>query len=347
LSSIVIHYCNIEATTKFQYTGITAHLITGIYVRFHTLKETLNTPHNTMSAPRLEIDLDKLEHNARTLLELLASRGLSITAVTKSHLGSTDIAAAWLRAGLTSLGDSRIENIESLRRTHPNVSMTLIRSPMLSQVDRVVASADISLNTELEIIRALSSAAVLTGRSHGIILMVELGDLREGILPADMESIVRHTLALPGISIRGIGANLACRSGVSPDNTNMATLSALADSLEATFDIHLDIVSGGNSANLEWALGSGRIQTQPPGGGGRINHLRLGESLLLGCETLHSQPLAGLHSDAITLIAEVIESKIKPSKPWGTIAQNGKNEKYTKYLFRVILYYFIYYIMYT
>jgi len=95
-------------------------------------------------------------------------------------------------------------------------------------------------------------------------------------------------------------------------------MSALADSLESTFSIHLDIVSGGNSANLDWAFGS----AQP----GRINNLRLGESLLLGCKTLHRCPIGGLHTDAITLIAEVIESKIKPSQPWGTIAQNAFGE---------------------
>lgn len=271
-----------------------------------------------MSAPRLEIDLEKIEHNARTLIERLVARGISVTGVTKSTLGSADIASALLRAGMTSLGDSRIDNIEKLRCADLDASMTLIRSPMLSQVDRVVAHADVSFNTELDIISRLSNASVETHRLHGIVLMVELGDLREGILPADMEAVVRKVLCMPGVIIKGIGANLACRNGVSPDNRNMSELSALADSLEATFSIHLDIISGGNSANLDWALGD----TQP----GRINNLRLGESLLLGCETLHRRPIDGLHTDAITLIAEVIESKIKPSQPWGTIAQNAFGE---------------------
>jgi len=148
--------------------------------------------------------------------------------------------------------------------------------------------------------------------------MVELGDLREGVMPKDMEALVRATLEFPGIVIKGIGTNLACRNGVSPDNRNMSQLSALADSLESTFGIHFDIVSGGNSANLDWAFGSAPS--------GRINNLRLGESLLLGCETLHRRPIDGLHTDAITLVAEVIESKIKPSKPWGTLAQNAFGE---------------------
>jgi len=271
-----------------------------------------------MTAPRLEIDLEKIHHNAVTLVKRLQARGISVTGVTKAVLGDARIAGVLLKAGVRTLGDSRIENIETMRRAGVPSSMTLIRSPMMSQTDRVVALTDISFNTELTVIRKLSSAARKAKRTHGIVLMVELGDLREGIMPADLEATVRETLRLPNVVLKGIGANLACRSGVSPDNRNMSELSALADSLESTFDIHLDIVSGGNSANLDWALGN----TQP----GRINNLRLGESLLLGCETLYRRPIDGLHTDAITLVAEVIESKIKPSQPWGTIVQNAFGE---------------------
>ena len=125
-----------------------------------------------MSAPRLEIDLDKLYHNARTLVQRLAARGISITGVTKAALGSPEIAEVWLRAGVAGLGDSRIENIETLRRAGVATEMTLIRTPMLSQADQVVARADVSFNSELKVIRGLSSAARDSGRTHGIVLMV-------------------------------------------------------------------------------------------------------------------------------------------------------------------------------
>ncbi len=271
-----------------------------------------------MSAPRLEIDLRKIHHNARILVERLGKRGISVTGVTKATLGSAEIAATLLDAGIKRLGDSRIENIEAMRLAQVAAEMTLIRSPMLSQAKRVVISADVSCNTEIEVIKKLSLEAQKTGRSHGVILMVELGDLREGIMPDDLLDCVRETLSLPNIDFKGIGTNLACRSGVSPDNKNMTTLSALASSIEATLGLSVDIVSGGNSANLEWALSGAEV--------GRVNDLRLGEAILLGCETLHRQPIDGLHTDAITLCAEVIEAKIKPSKPSGTIAQTAFGE---------------------
>ncbi len=271
-----------------------------------------------MAAPRLEINLDKIYHNASTLVKRLACRGISVTGVTKATLGSAEIATTMLRAGVKALGDSRVENIEAMRFAQVPASMAMIRSPMLSQAKRVVMHADVSCNTEIEVIRKLSVEAQKADRTHGVILMVELGDLREGIMPDDLIDTVRETLSLPNIVVKGIGTNLACRSGVSPDSKNMAKLSDLADSLEATFGLTLEIVSGGNSANLEWALSGAAI--------GRVNDLRLGEAILLGCETLHRQPIDGLHTDAITLSAEVIEAKVKPSQPSGTIAQTAFGE---------------------
>ena len=272
-----------------------------------------------MSVPRLEIDLGKIHHNAHTLVGRLARRGISVTGVTKAGVGSADIANAMLRAGVTGLGDSRIENIEALRGAQLSASMTLIRSPMISQAMRVVMHADVSFNTELAVIGKLSIAAGAVRRTHGIVLMVELGDLREGIMPCDLERTVREVLRLPNIELRGIGANLACLNGVSPDDKNMAQLSALTESIEATIGQVLGTVSGGNSGSLSWALSGADT--------GRINELRLGEAILLGREPLHREAIEGLHTDAFILVGEVIEAKTKPSQPWGTVAQSAFGAK--------------------
>ena len=234
-----------------------------------------------MSAPRLEIDLGKIHHNTHTLARALTTRGVSVTAVTKACLGSPQIAATLLNAGVNRLADSLIENIETMRGAAVCATMTLIRSPMLSQVPRIVRHADISFTTELAVIRALSEAAQAQRLTHGIVLMVELGDIREGIMPADLLTVARQTLRLPNLK--------------------------------------LDVVSGGNSANLDWALGGAPL--------GRVNNLRLGESILLGLQPLRREQIPGLHSDAVTLVGEVIESKTKPSQPWGDCGLTSFGEK--------------------
>jgi predicted amino acid racemase len=270
-------------------------------------------------APRLDIDLGKIHHNARVLVSSLETKGIAVTGVTKASLGSPAIAGALLRAGVTRLGDSRIENIEAMRGAGLTAPMTLIRSPMISQADRVVRHAEVSFNTEPAVITRLAGAALAAGKTHGIVLMVELGDLREGILPGGVADVVRHTLGYPSLALTGVGANLACQSGVVPDARNMSELSAIATSVEATLGRRLDIVSGGNSGNLDWALSGADT--------GRIDDLRLGEAILLGREPLHRRPLDGLHTDAFSLVAEVIETKDKPSQPWGDLAQTAFGER--------------------
>jgi predicted amino acid racemase len=287
-----------------------------------------------MTSPRLEIDLNKIEHNACSLVERLRARGISVTAVTKAVLGAPEVTAALIRAGVVALGDPRMTNVRTMRGAGIKAPIMLIRSPMPSEVEQVVLAADFSVNTELDVVRRLSDAARAARRIHGVLLMVELGDLREGIMPGELVSFVRAVLSLPNIALKGIGTNLACLSGVVPNAGNMAELSALADSIEAVFgdrlrprptavtgmvmETGLEIVSGGNSANLQWALSGADT--------GRINNLRLGEAILLGCEPLHRQPIDGLHTDAFTLVAEVIETKLKPVKPRGQIAETAFGE---------------------
>jgi predicted amino acid racemase len=268
-----------------------------------------------LTAPWLELDLGKIHHNARLLVNRLGKRGISVSGVTKATLGSPELVKALLAAGVEGLADSRIENIQTMRRAAVKAPITLIRTPMISQAELVVENADTSLNSELDVISELSKAASATDLVHGIVLMVELGDLREGIMPADLEKVVGQTLRFPNITLRGIGTNLACRCGVVPDAQNMGRLSELVDEIETVFGPVLDVVSGGNSGNLDWALSTADT--------GRINNLRLGEAILLGREPLHRKPIEGLYIDAITLGAEIIESKIKPSQPWGEIGETA------------------------
>lgn len=273
-----------------------------------------------MSGLHLDIDLDKIGQNARQLVNLAAHHGVSITAVTKAFLGEPRLAQTLLRNGVAELGDSRIENIERMRHAHITAPVVLIRSPMPSEIDRIVRSNTISVNSELDVLTALGAAARLCGRIHDVMIMVELGDLREGVMSNDVLATVRHVLRQPSLRLHGIGTNLACRSGVEPTDANMGELSHLVDTVEATLGIEVECVSGGNSANLAWMSNSKAH--------GRINNLRLGESILLGRDPLHREPIAGLHTDAITLVGEVIESRRKPTRPWGRTGQNAFGETF-------------------
>jgi len=257
-----------------------------------------------MPAPRIEIDLFKIRYNTRSLVQRLNQRGIRVTGVTKAVCGHPGVAQAMLDGGATDLADARIENIERMRNARIKAAIHLIRTPMLSQIRRISASCDSSNNTSTEVLRALSCSAALAEKRHSVILMVEMGDLREGILPTNLERVAREVMDFPGLTLKGIGASFGCLGGIAPDDQSLAELSRLADELEGLTGVHLETVSGGNSSCLDWALG--------PAPTGRINELRLGESILLGVDPISGCRIEGLFTDAFRLVAEVIEHQTKP-----------------------------------
>jgi predicted amino acid racemase len=273
--------------------------------------------HKTLShsiLPRIEISLSQIRDNARLLCELYEPGGISLMGVTKAVLGEPSIARAMIQGGVKFIADSRIENIQRMKIAGIATRFVLLRTPP-SQAEAIVENADISLNTETETLKLLSFYAKKANKKHQVILMVELGDLREGILPCDLSCFIRDALTLPNIQIIGIGCNLACYGGIKPNDRKMAELSKLTDNLEKEFQIKLKIISGGNSANYDWYKSSKGV--------GRVNNLRLGESILLGLETVNRKKIPGLHAGAFKLIAEVIESKRKPSVPYGENCQDA------------------------
>lgn len=260
-----------------------------------------------MSSPRIEVDLNKIRHNTRTIVGRLKAPGIRVTAVTKAVCGHPAIARAMLDGGAADLAEARLSNVQRLRKGGITCPITLIRTPMLSQADDVVKVCEASYNTEMAVIAALAVAAIRQNTVHGIILMVEMGDLREGIIPQDLGEMAQQVFDMPGVALKGIGANFACLSGVAPDATKMQSLSILANDVERQTGPVLQTVSGGNSANLPWALGEHAT--------GRINDLRLGEALLLGVDPVSGNQIAGMYRDAFTLVAEVIETDAKPVRP--------------------------------
>ena len=260
-----------------------------------------------MSSPRIDVDLHKIRLNTRTIVERLKGRGIDVTAVTKAVCGHPAIARAMLDGGASGLADARLSNVKRLRHAEIQSPIILIRTPLLSEVDDVVQICEASYNTELVVIAALAAAAIRQNTVHGIVLMVEMGDQREGIMPGDLCDVAQQVADMPGVALNGLASNFACLNGTAPSAADMRTLSALTNDVESRCGHLLQTVSGGNSANLPWALGQRSS--------GRTNDPRIGEAILLGADPITGDPIDGLFQDAFALVAEVIETGHKPVLP--------------------------------
>ena len=182
--------------------------------------------------PYITIDLNKIEHNARTVVALCKKHGIEVCGVTKATCGMPQVARAMLLGGVACIGESRMKNIHRLKANGVATEYTLLRIPPLSAAEDIVTSVNMSLNSELSVIQALSEAAFRRGLTHNIMIMVDLGDLREGVWPDDLLPMVREVVELPGIRIAALGTNLSCYGGVKPSEKNMGQLVEYARQIE-------------------------------------------------------------------------------------------------------------------
>ena len=271
-----------------------------------------------MSYPRVEVDLGKIRHNTKIIVDKCNKYGIKIAGVTKVFCADSKITKALVEGGVEYLADSRVQNLKKLKDI--SIPKILLRLPMISEVDEVVDYADISLNSELETIKALSKKAIEKSKKHKIILMVDLGDLREGFFKEEeIYENVAEILKLKGISLVGIGTNLTCYGGVIPRNENLSRLVQIGNNIEEKYSIKLEIISGGNSSSLHLVY-----EDDIPEG---INMLRLGEALSFGRESAFGELIEDTYNDAFKLIVEAIEIKEKPSVPIGEIGMDAFGNK--------------------
>jgi len=264
--------------------------------------------------PCLVIDLKKLRHNATTIHKLCTARGIEVVGITKGFTAIPEIAQIMIESGIRTLGDSRLDNIQSLKAVGIKANMILIRTPMFHEVDRVVRLTCCSLNSEILVIQALSAAAVQHGKIHEIILMVDMGDLREGVLPEEAQDTVQQILPLQGIRLRGLGVNFNCLSGILPTPEKMMEIVALSQKIEKEFGIRIETLSGGATSSLELVTKG----TIPVG----INQLRIGEGILLGHSDIFTD-LEDTFQDSFTLTAEIIELKEKEYTQKGKVGRDS------------------------
>jgi predicted amino acid racemase len=270
--------------------------------------------------PRVEISIEKIKNNTKRLVNMCSEYNIKVAGVTKVFCGNSRIAQAMVDGGITMLADSRIENLEKIKEI--DVPKMLLRLPMISQAEKVVNFADISLNSELKTIKILSEKALKFKKEHKIILMIDLGDLREGIFnEEEIFSTVEEIINLKGIKLIGVGTNLTCYGGVIPSGKNLTRLIEIANKIEERFNIKLEIISGGNSSSIHLI----EKAIIPKG----INQLRLGESIVLGRETAFGNRIEGTYDDCFRLVAEIIEVKEKPSLPIGEIGMDAFGNKPT------------------
>ena len=268
----------------------------------------------------ITLDSEKLQSNYRYLDELFNKHHIKWTVVTKLLSGNRLFLAEVLNTGITQAADSRVSNLKTIKQLHPEIETIYIKPPPKRSIPGVVRYADISMNTEVETIRLLSDEAGKQQKKHKVIIMIELGELREGVLGEELMDFYSNVFKLKNIEVVGIGTNLTCLYGVLPNHDKLIQLSLYEQLIEAKFNKQIPYVSGGSSVTIPLIF-----QKLLPSG---INHFRVGESLFLGTDVYHDTTLENMHPDVFRLYSEIIELSEKPVVPIGEMGTNVEGNEF-------------------
>lgn len=270
---------------------------------------------NRNKYPKLVVDLKKLRHNIDHVLVKCQDQGIEVAGVIKGCTGLPECANQFALAGCRFIASSRLEQIEAARQFGVQADFMMIRVPMLSEAADVVRLSEISLNSEMRVLEALNHQAGLQDKKHKVILMVDLGDLREGFWDKDelLQAAMRVENDLYNLELAGVGTNLGCYGSVAATPAKLNELAACAEMIEEQIGRELEFVSGGATTSYPRVL-EGNMPR-------RINLLRMGEGILLAKDLrdLWGYDMSDMHQNVFTLQAEVIEVKEKPSYPVGEI----------------------------
>jgi predicted amino acid racemase len=269
----------------------------------------------TLSYPILEIHMAKVNENIKNVHKLCREQGVALTGVVKGCHAMQEVADLFAKDKYHSIGSSRMSQLKRMKENGLEAETMLVRIPMLSELREVVQYADISLNSDKETLIALNGLASQKDKGHKVVLMADLGDLREGVWDKkeflDLAAFVEKDLV--NLHLYGIGTNLGCYGSIRPTPTNMTELADLAESVERVIGRELDIVSGGATTSVP-VIVEGKMPK-------KVNHLRVGEGILLARD-LKSHDfcyLEYMHNDTFVLTAQIVEKRVKPSHPVGEL----------------------------
>lgn len=256
----------------------------------------------------------KLRENY-TYLDQLFSRGnIDWAVVSKVLCGDKTYLKELIDLGVKEICDSRITNLKIIKKLNPDIQTVFIKPPAKRYISSVVKYADVSFNTEYETIKMLSEEAVRQNKMHKVIIMIELGELREGVMRDEFIDFYEKVFLLPGIKVTGIGTNLTCMYGVLPSQDKLLQLCLYVQLIQARFNRVIPYITGGTSVTIP-LINKGLLPKE-------INHFRVGETLYLGTDVYNSEPNPEMHQDVFKLYAEIIELREKPMVPDGSLGQN-------------------------
>lgn len=262
-----------------------------------------------------------LAHNYNYLKTIFDENQIQFAVVSKLLCGTKTFIRELVNLGITEIADSRVSNLERVKKMNSSIRTIYIKPPAKRSIKKIVQYADISCNSELQTIQWLNEEAFSQNKIHNVLIMIEMGDLREGVMGDDLMEFYAQIFELKNINVIGLGTNLNCLHGVMPSSDKLVQLGLYKQLIESRFGQKLELVSGGTSVVLPLLF-----RQQIPRSN---NHFRIGETLYFGNNLFSNERIPEMRQDVFRLKAEIIEITDKPKVPFGEMSSNPSGETFS------------------
>ncbi len=288
----------------------------------------------------LVVKTENIIKNIQKLDTLLKKHNVQWSLVSKVLSGDIDFIKKILTDDvvqrLHSVGESRLSSLKNIKKVNPEIETIYIKPPARQLAKSIVECADISVNTSADTIELLNREAKKQKKIHKVMIFIELGELREGVVRENIVDFYKKVFNLSNIEIIGIGSNLGCMYGIEPTYDKLVQLSLFKQLLEEMFETKINLISGGSSITLPLL----NKRMVPPS----INHFRIGEAAFFGTSPLDDKKFNSLSTDTFSFNANILEMEEKWSVPDGVMGEGNightatpEESKQTEKSYRAIL----------
>lgn len=247
----------------------------------------------------LHFDLTKVRRNLDTALDFCRARGLTLLPVTKLFQSRPDLLKAIDHPALHQVADVNSANLVRLdpRRQTGRV---LLR-PRRQDAAATAAGATRVFLSDPDLALRLSQArqSQKAKTPLHVTLMIEAGDLRDGVPLEQVPEVADQIARLPGLELTGLGLNLGCLHGALPSPGGLDRVAQTLRRAREKTGLPLPELSLGGTVTWDFL----KQQNLPP----EFTELRLGEAFLFGWNTSLRSPVPEMEAGVFRLDLEVLE----------------------------------------
>jgi len=160
-----------------------------------------------VDTPALWVDVEKMERNLREMASIATDAGVALRPHVKTHK-SPSLALRQLELGARGITVAKIGEAEVMANAGVRdirIAYPVLGKPKLTRLSRLIERVAVSISLDsVEVAKGLSECGRSAGKAIPVLLKINTGLNRVGVMPSEAVSLGEQIAALQGVELIGI-----------------------------------------------------------------------------------------------------------------------------------------------